>query len=66
MSLHLTPEQARKLGIEAPKSKSKRKGMARAGAKTRCVTCGEVFTGDAAETRHVNEARHYRYEGVDE
>lgn len=66
MSVHLTEAQARKLGFTPAKSKSKKKGMARAGAKTRCCTCGEVFTSDAAETRHVEEARHFRYEGVDE
>jgi hypothetical protein len=67
MSLNLTEAQARALGLKAPKTPSKRKkGMARAGAVTRCVECGATFTGDAAETRHLNETRHARYEGVNE
>lgn len=68
MSVHLTPEQARKLGIDV-KQKVKRRttGKHVAAAEcsnTRCCTCGEIFETIAAEDRHVNETRHGRYEAV--
>ena len=62
--VELTEAQAKKLGIEVPKTKKSRKGMGRDGARSRCVKCGEEFTSDAAETRHLIETMHARYEGV--
>lgn len=68
MSVHLTLEQARKLGIDVKQKVKRRttgKHVARAEcSNTRCCTCGEVFETTAAEDRHVTEARHARYESV--
>lgn len=64
MTIRMTEEQARKAGLLKDPSTSKRKGMGRGGAKSRCAACGEEFTGDAAETRHLEETKHARYETV--
>ncbi|MCD6056486.1 MAG: hypothetical protein K0Q89_16 [Thermomicrobiales bacterium] len=68
MSVHLTPDQARKLGIDVKATKRKkttgRHAPAAECSDTRCCTCGEIFTTIAAEDRHVVETRHARYESV--
>lgn len=65
MAVYLTEAQARKLGFTPKKSGgTKKKGMGRGGAATRCVACGEVFTRDVDEDRHLAETPHRRYEAV--
>lgn len=58
--VHLTPEQAARYGFIKParKSRTTRK-VARGRYHTRCV-CGQEFTTQAAEDRHVT-AGHNRY-----
>lgn len=60
----MTEAQARALGLKPPAARRKKKGMARAGAKTRCAECGVEFDGDAAEDRHMVETPHRRFEVV--
>lgn len=63
MTAHLTPAQARKLGIDvpdAPKVRQTRKALPGHGTST-CCTCGEVFTTIASEDRHVKATLHPRY-----
>ena len=65
MPARLTPAQAQALGITAsapPRVRRTRKAMGRDGAVSRCVTCHATFTTDTAETRHVEQAHHYRFE----
>lgn len=68
MSVHLTPEQARKLGIDVKQKARKRTTGKHVPAaecsNTRCCTCYEEFSTAAAETRHVEQVRHFRYEAV--
>lgn len=64
MAVHLTEAQARKLGFKPTKSKSKKKGMGRGKAETRCTTCGVVCAGETAEKRHNDQTGHGRYEVV--
>jgi hypothetical protein len=62
----LTPAQARRLGIDVPPSAGVTRRTRRAvpgHGTSRCTTCGETFTTDAAETRHVTRG-HNRYETV--
>lgn len=62
----MTEAQARALGLKPPAARRKKKGMARAGAKSRCATpgCGFETDSDAAEDRHIAETGHLRYEAV--
>jgi hypothetical protein len=68
MAAHLTPEQARKLGITVPGSPLKARMTKRvvkdAPFHTRCVDCQEEFTVEARETEHVAETPHRRFELV--
>jgi hypothetical protein len=63
----LSPARARALGLDVPPSagvtrRRNRRAVPGHGT-TRCHDCGETFTSDAAETRHVNDNRgHCRYE----
>jgi len=67
VSAHLTPAQARALGITntlpmvPARKRTTRKTVPRDGAVTVCHTCGQTFTTDAAETRHVGPG-HYRFQ----
>lgn len=64
MSARLTEAEARRAGLLAPKSRKTRKAAPRNGAPSRCK-CGEEFTTDAAETRHVEQnPGHCRIETV--
>jgi len=63
MTVHLSEKDAKRLGL-TKKSASKKKPMARDGAESRCVACGETFTSDAAETKHLEQTKHARYESV--
>lgn len=36
----------------------------RNGAPSRCCTCGEIFTGETAEARHMTNCGHHRFECV--
>lgn len=61
----MTAAQARKLGIDLTGAKAAKVRTTRRTAKgpwhTRCVTCGEEFHTEAAETQHLNATRHARY-----
>lgn len=59
----MSKAEAAKLGLIDKKPKTTRKAAKRDGAVSRCVSCGETFTTDAAETRHV-AAGHARFETV--
>jgi hypothetical protein len=64
----MTEAEARKLGIKgAPAAKKRTTGKATPAkdcSPVRCVTCGETFTSETAETRHNAETRHARFETV--
>lgn len=66
--IHLTPGEAKRLGINVPggriKTTSKAVPVAQCAA-TRCCTCKEVFETQAAEDRHFDQTKHRRYEMVD-
>jgi hypothetical protein len=68
MTAHLTAAQARALGIMntlpvvVPHKRTTRKALPRERAMSVCHTCGERFTSDAAETRHVAATLHARYD----
>ena len=64
MAAHLTAAQARALGIDvpAPRPRPTRKALARGRQVSTCHDCGEQFTTDAAETRHVAATFHARYD----
>ena len=57
MTVHLSEADARRLGFTKGKTKTTRKAAGRDGARSRCA-CGEEFTTDAAETRHVAPGHH--------
>lgn len=60
----MTVAEAKAAGLlDAPKGKrTTRKAEPRNGSLSRCLTHGGEFTGDAAETRHVNEHHGCRIE----
>jgi hypothetical protein len=61
--LHLTPKQAKALGIvaEVRKQRATRKAQpASAAAPNRCVACGELVAGETATVRHMAETGHLR------
>jgi hypothetical protein len=64
VTAHLTAAEARRLGIDvpAPRRRTTRRALPRAGSVSVCHTCGERFTTDAAETRHVAATFHARYD----
>ena len=63
MTVHLSEADARRLGFtKKGKTKTTRKAAGRDGATSRC-RCGEEFTTDAAETRHVARG-HNLFESV--
>lgn len=66
--VRLTAAQAKAMGIvggapaTAPSGRrTTRHQLPRQGATSTCQTCGETFTSDAAETRHVADTLHPRY-----
>ena len=71
-AVKLTPAQARALGIDPPDAVTAASAPARRARRpagpahyhTVCHNCGEVFTTQAAETRHLDATRHARYELV--
>lgn len=65
MSAHMSEKEARRAGLIAPKAKTTRKRAPKDKRdRTRCVACDEVFETAAAETRHVEQVGHHRYETV--
>lgn len=72
VTAHLSVAQARALGIDidadraahvaATRPRRTRRALARDGARSTCHSCGATFTTDAAETRHVADTGHHRYE----
>jgi len=65
MTARLTEAEARKLGLDVPKKKARTTRKTAAGPyHTRCKKCGEEFTTQAAEDRHLKVTRHVRYELV--
>ena len=61
MAVHLTAAETRALfGLGAPKRTTRR--TARGPYASECYDCGEAFTTQAAETRHVNATGHARYQ----
>jgi len=61
----MTVAEAKAAGLLDPKPGKKRttrKAAPRDKAVSRCVMCGETFTTDAAEGRHLVATRHARYE----
>lgn len=71
MTAHLTAAEARALGIDtdadraahvaATQPRRTRRALPGHGVSA-CHTCGEAFTSDAAETRHVAATFHARYD----
>lgn len=67
MPAHLTPAQARALGIDTPATRTrapKDRRTADGPYLTECADCGERFITRAAEDRHVRDTRHARYQLV--
>lgn len=61
----LTPAEARRLGIDTPRSTSSRsRRTARGTYHTRCHDCGERFLTVASEGRHLDDTGHHRFEVV--
>ena len=60
----LSRADAKRLGLDVPASSpSRRRTVARAPYHTRCMSCGAVFTTQAAEDRHVDAVGgHVRFE----
>ena len=59
MTAHLSAREARALGLQAP---ARRRTTAPGAYHTACVACGEEFTTQAAETRHLISSGHRRYQ----
>ena len=65
MTVRITPAQARALGVDTPNSRRRSTRRTASGPyRTRCTTCGDVFVSEAAETRHLDDTGHGRYELV--
>ena len=75
MPAHLTAAQAKALGIEAggedvvagagkSPARTRQRRTARGPYASECYDCGEAFTTQAAETRHLNATHHARYQLV--
>ena len=67
-AVHVTAAQAKKLGItptEPAPSVRPRRRRARSPYATVCHDCGETFTTQASETRHLDDTRHCRYQLTD-
>ena len=65
MIARISAAEARALGIdtdEKPSRKRTTRRTARGPYRTICIDCGEVFTTQAAETRHVDATRHCRFD----
>ena len=63
MTAHLTAAEARKLGLDVPATKKRTtRRTAKGPYLTVCHDCGETFTTQAAETRHLDDTRHCRYQ----
>jgi hypothetical protein len=59
----LSRAEARALGVDVPATTRTARTVARAPYHTRCMTCGAVFTTQAAEDRHVDiVGGHTRFE----
>ena len=63
----LTAAEARRLGLDPGPARTGRttRKVARGPYHTRCRTCGEQFTTEASEERHMVAAHHARYELLD-
>lgn len=68
MAAHLTPAQARALGIAVPAGARARapkdRGTAPGPYLTECFDCREQFRTRASEDRHHAETKHARYQLV--
>jgi hypothetical protein len=64
MAVRLTPAQARAIGVDTAAPKRTTRRAAAGPYHTRCTRCGEEFTTEAAEERHLIAAHHARYELV--
>jgi hypothetical protein len=67
MAAHLTRAEARALGIDATgkavdPAPTKPRRRKRDPYRTECFDCGQVFTIAAAETRHLENTGHCRYQ----
>lgn len=64
MVARITAAEARKLGIDTKLGRTRTTSRTAKGVKyhTRCTKCGEEFTTQAAEDRHVDEFKHARYQ----
>lgn len=65
----MTLAEAKAEGLLDGKPKLRRttkRSEPRNGAPSRCCTpgCGEIFTGEMAETRHMTDCGHHRFECV--
>jgi len=63
VTVRLSPAEARRLGIDTPTTRTTRR-VARAPYHSRCTACGDEFTTEAAEERHLAAGGHHRYESV--
>lgn len=63
MTVRITAAQARALGVDPKIGRTRTVKRAVKGTPyhTQCVTCGEEFTIQAAEDRHLAATRHFRY-----
>jgi hypothetical protein len=63
MVARITAAEAKRLGIETKVGRTRTTSRTAKGVKyhTICVECGEEFTVQAAEDRHVDDTRHARY-----
>jgi len=65
VTAHLTEAEARALGLDVPKKKTRTTRKTGAGPyHTRCTACSSEFTTAASEDRHLAETHHSRYELV--
>jgi len=64
----LTAKEAKRLGLDLSSAgeihHTKKDRKPREPYHTRCVKCGEDFTTEAAEARHMNTTEHRRFELV--
>lgn len=66
MTAHLSAAEARALGIDVPgagpRPRMTRRALRRDHAVSTCHDCAATFDTDAAETRHVADTHHARYD----
>lgn len=62
MVARITAKEAQRLGLDVKAKRTKNRAEAKGPYLSRCKTCGQEFTVEASEDRHVNETHHARYE----